>query len=87
MTVALDDEAFGDTETDVMTGKTINSMCGKKVEITNNGNTAIAYIRDRCPGCSKGGLDATPALWKATTGGAGGAAGTKLWTMSYKIID
>jgi hypothetical protein len=87
MSVALAVDTFGDATVNSMTGKTTNQWCGKKIEITNGGYTAIAYIKDRCSGCTDGGLDATPALWKATTGGLGGASGDRISTMSWKIID
>ncbi|KAF2692288.1 hypothetical protein K458DRAFT_285895 [Lentithecium fluviatile CBS 122367] len=87
MAVALAVDTFGDATVDYMTGKTNNPWCGKKIQITNGGKTAIAYVKDRCSGCTQGGLDATPALWEATTGGLGGANGDRIYSMSWKVVD
>ncbi|KAG2235550.1 hypothetical protein INT48_003113 [Thamnidium elegans] len=41
-----------------------NPLCGKMVEITNSSGTKIrAKIVDTCPGCSKGDLDLSPAVF------------------------
>lgn len=87
MAVALAVDVFGDATVDYMTGKTNNPWCGKKIEISNGGKTAIAYVKDRCSGCTEGGLDATPALWEATTGGLGGASGDRIYSMSWKVVS
>jgi len=40
------------------------------VENTQNGATAVAKVRDECPGCAEGSLDMSPDLFKAiSTGG------------------
>jgi len=87
LSVALAVDVFGDATVDYMTGKTNNPWCGKKIEITNGGKTAIAYVKDRCSGCTNGGLDATPALWEATTGGLGGSSGDRIYSMSWKVVS
>lgn len=86
MAVALSVELFGDATVDYMTGKTTNKWCGKTIAITNGDVTVNAKIMDRCPGCTGGGLDATPALWEATTGGLGGASGSRIYSMSWRVV-
>lgn len=87
MAVALAVDTFGTATVDRMTGLTTNKWCNKKIEITNDGKTAIATILDRCEGCTNGGLDATPALWDALTGGLGNGAGDRIYTMSWKLVE
>lgn len=84
--VALAVDVFGTATVDPMTGLTTNKWCNKKIEITNDGKTAIATIVDRCEGCTNGGLDATPALWDALTGGLGNGAGDRIYSMSWKLV-
>lgn len=86
MFVALAVDVFGTATVDPMTGKTTNKWCNKKIEVTNDGKTAIATIVDRCEGCTNGGLDATPALWDALTGGLGNGNGDRIYSMSWKLI-
>lgn len=87
MAVALAVDVFGDATVNPQTGKTTNPWCGKKIEVSNNGKTAIAFIKDRCKGCTNGGLDATPSLWEATTGGLGGGNGDRIYSMSWKVVS
>lgn len=37
--------------------------CGKQIEISANGKTAIATIKDECPTCNYGDLDMSPSLF------------------------
>ncbi|CAO3691057.1 unnamed protein product [Rhizopus stolonifer] len=37
--------------------------CGKKIEITYKGKKTHATVTDACPGCDKGCLDLTQAVW------------------------
>jgi hypothetical protein len=41
-----------------------NPWCGREIHIHVNGKAAKARIVDTCPGCSGGGLDASPALFQ-----------------------
>jgi len=88
MVAALAVTGFGDSTYDVATGNPTNKWCNQKIRITYNGKTADAKIMDRCSGCTgAGGLDATPALWEALTGGVGGASGDRLESgMSWVAI-
>jgi hypothetical protein len=38
--------------------------CGRRIEITAEGKTAIAEIVDECPGCGAGGLDRSHGLFE-----------------------
>lgn len=38
-------------------------QCGKQIEISANGKTAIATIKDECPTCNYGDLDMSPSLF------------------------
>lgn len=88
MLAALAVEGFGDSTYDPATGLPTNKWCNKKIRVTYNGKTQDAKIVDRCSGCTgTGGLDATPALWEALTGGIGGASGDRLESgMSWTVI-
>lgn len=89
MVAALAVAGFGDSSYDPATGNPTNKWCGQKIRITYNGKSADATIMDRCPGCTGvGGLDATPALWEALTGGLGGASGDRLDTgMTFSLVN
>lgn len=89
MVAALAVAGFGDSSYDPATGNPTNKWCGQKIRITYNGKSADATIMDRCPGCTgTGGLDATPALWEALTGGQGGASGDRLESgMSFTLVN
>ena len=39
------------------------SVCGKSITISYNGNTAVASVEDECPGCSYGSLDMSEGLF------------------------
>jgi len=41
-----------------------NPLCGRKVQISFGGATAIATIVDRCTGCAEDSLDMTPSLFQ-----------------------
>lgn len=89
MVAALAVAGFGDSTYDPATGNPTNKWCGQKIRISYNGKTADATIMDRCPGCTgTGGLDATPQLWDALTGGIGGASGDRLESgMTFTLIN
>lgn len=89
MVAALAVAGFGDSSYDTATGNPTNKWCNKKIRISYNGKTADATIMDRCPGCTgAGGLDATPALWEALTGGQGGASGDRLESgMTFTVLN
>ncbi|KAJ1554632.1 hypothetical protein HK405_004511 [Cladochytrium tenue] len=52
-TVALNADQYGS-----------GGYCNQQICITYNGLTATATIKDTCPGCSSGDLDATPSLFE-----------------------
>ncbi|KAK7179158.1 hypothetical protein DPSP01_012062 [Paraphaeosphaeria sporulosa] len=89
MVAALAVAGFGDSTYDSATGNPTNKWCNQKIRVTYNGKSADAVIKDRCPGCTgQGGLDATPALWEALTGGQGGASGDRLESgMSFTLLN
>ncbi|KAJ4357842.1 uncharacterized protein N0V89_002418 [Didymosphaeria variabile] len=89
MIAALAVAGFGDSTYDTATGNPTNKWCGQRIRVTYNGKSADATIKDRCSGCTgEGGLDATPALWEALTGGQGGASGDRLESgMSFTLIN
>jgi hypothetical protein len=68
MIVALGAPTMGPSTYNVMTGEATNQWCGKQIQITYQGKTAVGTIQDKCPGCSAGDIDLSPALWKALTG-------------------
>ncbi|ETW82098.1 Non-catalytic module family EXPN protein [Heterobasidion irregulare TC 32-1] len=37
--------------------------CGKTISVSANGKTHSAQVVDKCPGCSSGDLDMSPALF------------------------
>lgn len=88
MVAALSITGFGASTYNTMTGEATNKWCNQKIRVTYNGKSADATIVDRCEGCTgEGGLDATPALWQALTGGIGGASGDRLETgMSFTLL-
>jgi hypothetical protein len=85
MTVALDSVLWGASTYEVATGLPTNKWCNKSIAITYKGKTTTAKIMDRCPGCTNSGLDMTPALWQAVTGGAGGASGDRITGMTWTL--
>lgn len=66
--VALGAPTMGPSTYNVMTGEATNPWCGKSIQITYQGKTAVGRIEDKCPGCAAGDIDLSPALWKELTG-------------------
>jgi expansin (peptidoglycan-binding protein) len=62
MVVALNTAQYGNTGVR-------SSWCGKRITISNGGNTQTATVVDACPTCSYGSLDMSPALFSALTNG------------------
>lgn len=58
-----------------------NSLCNKKIQIKGPRGTVQASIVDKCPGCPYGGLDLTPAVFKAVIGDLGIGVGQVSWKM------
>lgn len=89
MVAALAVDGFGASTYDTATGNPTNKWCGQKIRVTYKGKSADATIMDRCAGCTgEGGLDATPALWEALTGGLGGASGDRLESgMTFTLLN
>lgn len=89
MVAALAVDGFGASTYDTATGNPTNKWCNQKIRVSYGGKTADAVIKDRCSGCTgAGGLDATPALWEALTGGLGGASGDRLESgMTFTLIN
>jgi len=88
MTVALGIAEFGASTYDPATGNPTNAWCGQKIKVSYGGKTADAVVMDRCSGCTGAGIDATPALWQALTGGLGGASGDRLTSgMSFVKVN
>ncbi|KAI8973831.1 hypothetical protein BDF20DRAFT_823751 [Mycotypha africana] len=54
--VAMNAEQYGD-----MSKK--SRWCGKKLKICSRKKCTIATVTDACPGCKRGCLDLTPAVW------------------------
>jgi hypothetical protein len=84
--VALAVDVFGDATVDYMTGKTTNKWCGKTIEMTYEGRTATAQIKDRCPGCTNGGLDLTKKVWDKLTNSLGGDNGDRVLGMTWRVV-
>jgi len=40
-----------------------NSLCGKSIRIFRNGKSVDAVVHDRCPVCSGGDVDMSPAVF------------------------
>ena len=45
-----------------------NTLCNKKVQVTGPKGSAEVILVDMCPGCPYGGLDLSPAAFKAVGG-------------------
>ena len=43
----------------------LNTLCNKKIQVTGPYGSAEVLLVDRCPGCPYGGLDLSPAAFKA----------------------
>ncbi|SPO06707.1 related to rasp f 7 allergen [Cephalotrichum gorgonifer] len=59
-----------------------NPMCGKKVNIKAGSKTATATVRDKCPGCSGGAIDASKALFQELFGSLDQGRGNVEWSFS-----
>lgn len=56
-----------------------NSLCNKKIRVKGPRGTVVVRIVDRCAGCPYGGLDFSPAVFKAIAGDLGAGAIQVTW--------
>lgn len=74
MIVALNVAQYGNTSKK-------SKWCGKKIKIKGPKGTVTAKINDACPGCKKGDLDLTPAVFKKVIGDMNKGVGKITWSV------
>lgn len=45
-----------------------NALCGRKIQVNGPRGSAVVRVVDRCPSCPHGGLDLSPAAFRAVVG-------------------